>query len=151
MWSRGKLFGFFADVFVFAEAEDEVTDWSEEEEADFEAGAFAEGVAELDGFVNGEEDGVDKASNAKSRNESSKDAETERNGEDVNPEVDADDAAEDVDVVDGDEGLPAGLTSFDEDLPPGDDEQDVDGEGKDAISGEHAAKDAASDEGFVLS
>lgn len=144
---------FFASVLGVAEGKDELKDEGKKNKTNLEASTFLEGVAELDGEIDVEEEGVNAGDDGHDVGEggnSGKDTETNWDGEGVNPEVNADNFAEDVRVVDGDDGFPARFAGFGENLPPGDDVKNVDGEGKDTDGRQHAAKDATSSKRLIL-
>ncbi len=150
-------------VFGVAESEDEQEDVGEKNETNLEAGAFLESVTELDGFVDGKENSVAKAKEREDDDKSGRirsvdlsasgdgsyDGESDRDTESINPEVDANDAAVDVDVVDWDDGLPTLFASFSENLPPSDDEEDVDGKTKDTNRSKGGANNTASSDSLV--
>lgn len=122
-------------IFGKTKGENEKEDVREKDETNLEAGAFFEGVAELDGKVDVKEDVVAGVNDGHESTESGKlagisgvadsyaveDGKDDRNAEGVNPEIDTDNFAEDIDVVDWDDGLPACFAGFNEDLPPGND------------------------------
>ncbi len=160
-----RLFlGFDFVVFGGTEGEDEEENVREKDETNLKASTLFEGVAEFDGFVDGEEDGVAEGDEGEDGDESGRlsgvdlstggdgsyDGEGNRNAEGVNPEVDADDAAVDVNIVDGDERFPALFAGFNEKFPPSDNEENIDGDHENAHRSDKTAEDAASGKSLVL-
>lgn len=90
-----------------AEAEDRVEDDAEEGQTDAEAGAFAEGLGDVD-----RED--DRDDEVHKRDEKQEDPPTRT----------AADFKQDVEIVDGNDRRPTGLTGFDENLPDSNDSKD---------------------------
>ena len=123
-------------VFRSTEGEDEEEEVREKDETNFETSAFFERIAEFDGGVDFEEDGVGSVEDDHNGTEGAElagvsdiasgdgeqDGEDNRDGKSVNPEVDADNPTEDVNIVDWDDGFPTCFAGFCENFPPGDDE-----------------------------
>ena len=102
-------------VFRGTEGKDEKEDVREKDETNLEAGAFLEGVAEFDCFINREEDCVAEGDEGNDEREgrrltvgragsgdSAQEAEGERDTEGIDPEVDVDNAAVNIDVINRD-------------------------------------------------
>ena len=90
---------FFAVVFGIAEGENELEDVWDKDETNFEGGRFFEGIAKFNSEENVQGEGVETGEEAKGGDNSCENATDERDQENINPEVEADDAAEDINVV----------------------------------------------------
>ncbi len=151
-------------VFRSTKGKNEEEEVRKKDETNFETSAFLERIAEFDGGVDFEEDGVGNVEDDHNGSESAElasigdiasgdgeqDGEDNRDGKSVNPEVNADNPTEDVDVVNWDDGFPARFASFRENFPPGDDEQDIENQGEDEGASKHTTEEATSSNGFVL-
>ena len=106
-------------------------DVREDDKTNGESDTFLEGFCEADRNPDIQNESVNTSSNADNHchsfvvsKDSGKDTEDDRDKKHEDPEVDLDDFAENVDVVDRNDRFPTCFTSFFEDFPVSDDEKD---------------------------
>lgn len=111
-------------VFRETEPENEGENVREEDKAEFEEGRFLEGATEFDSGKNFNPEGIKTGCEAYEGAEKAffedcaEDPEKDRDEDDIVPEVKVDDSAEDIDVINRNQGFPARFAGFLKNLPP---------------------------------